>query len=79
MFFKLFLIKKIFSLGARIPKKETKFKDEKSKDSETFVPEEPEIPYPELDQTDVIFADNDDPLPMGDASKEVVYFYYFVL
>ena len=58
------------SLGAKIPKKETK-SEEKAKEPEPSVPEEPEIPYPELDQTDVISADNDEPLPMGDASKEV--------
>lgn len=65
-----------FSLGAKLPEKQTK---SETKENEK-VPEEPQelkIPYPELDESDVISADNDETLPMGDSSKEVSYIYKF--
>lgn len=73
-----------FSLGAKIP---PPFSSSSNKDSENgpskpapqqATPEaededesEPEIPFPELDNSGVIEEESDEPLPMGDINKEV--------
>lgn len=61
----------LLSFGAKIPHKTTGTTENDAKDKETVEDDEPEIPYPELDNSGVISGDNDEPLPMGDASKEV--------